>query len=345
MTCSLCGAGYPCVHTRRNTAALPDNPETFDKATQGVSPTAAEARSRGEQEHWRQEVISRVRQHRARRRRFDPNASMQFDFPADAALAVAPGLAEPLLPMLSPSADVPKHTSELEGSLDAEEVLRQPRKIIRFPRHNAVRLTDAPRLAAVNHELELELAEPAPEGPRILDAPEDAPEPEQMELLPSFTDIRLEPMEPCRNQEMDLPPQPAPLHRRFSCGLIDCAIVLLALSIFAASFAVLAGVASHTRYTLLCGLGISATLWLLFQYLFLVYGRGTPGMRATHLELLAFDGKQATPFARRGRALATTLSGFSVGLGFAWVLVDEDTLGWHDRISQTYLRSTDRLIG
>src|SRR5260370_23539625 len=348
MTCPWCGAPYPCVHTRRNMAALPD-PESFDIAVQSVPPTAAEARNRAEQKHWRQQVISRVRQHRARRGRFDPNASMQLDFPADTAQSVAPGPAEPLLPALPPQADgAARHTSELGTLLEVEEARLPPRKIIRFPWHAGVQLADALEPAGVDRELELELAQPAQDAPRILDAPEHsreyAPEPEQMELLSSFADIRLEPMEAYPNEEMDLPPQPAPLRRRISCGLVDCAIVLLALSIFAVSFAALGGVAPRTRYSLLCGLGIGAILWLLFQYLFLVYGRGTPGMRITHLELSGFDGKQASSFPPPRRPLATTLSGFSAGLGFAWALVDEDTLGWHDRISQTYLRSGDRGI-
>jgi uncharacterized RDD family membrane protein YckC len=343
MTCPACGGPYPCVHTRRNTAVVPD-PEILDGETQSLSPPAAEARNRAEQEHWRREVVSRVRQHRARRRRFDPNASMQFDFPAETALAVAPGLAEPLLPAFPPQAAGAAKHSGLEDTLQTEAARHQPRKIIRFPRHATVELADALKPAISDRELELELAEPAPEAPRILDAPEaateDAAEPEQLELLSSFADIRLDPMEECGNEEMDLPPQPAPLLRRFGCGLVDCAIVLLALSIFAVSFAALAGATLRARYMLLCGLGVSATFWLLFQYLFLLYGPGTPGMRATHLELFGFDGKQASALARRTRALASTLSGFSVGLGFAWALVDEDTLGWHDRISQTYLRSS-----
>jgi uncharacterized RDD family membrane protein YckC len=339
MTCPLCGLPYPCVHSRQNTAALRD-PEILDNEI--LSPFAAEARNRAEQEYWRQEVISRVRQHRARRRRFDPNASMQFDFPAETALAVAPSLAEPLLSARpSPADGATKHARDLESAHETDAARQQPRKIIRFPRHATVQLADPRKPAIVDRELELELAEPAPEAPRILDAPEDAPEPEQMDLLSSFADIRLEPMEAWDNEEMDLPPQPAPLLRRFGCGLVDGAIVLLALSVFAVSFAALADVTLRARYTLLCGLGVGATLWLLFQYLFLVYGRGTPGMRATHLKLLGFDGKQASAFARRSRALATTLSAFSVGLGFAWALVDEDTLGWHDRISQTYLRSSN----
>jgi uncharacterized RDD family membrane protein YckC len=342
MTCPVCGAAYPCVHTRWNTAALPA-PEILDHEAQSPSPPAVEARNRAEQEHWRREVISRVRQHRARRRRFDPNASMQFDFPAETALAVAPGLTEPPLPAFPPQAAGAAKHSGLESPHETEAARHQPRRIIRFPRHTTVPLADSLKPAIFDRELEFELTEPAPGAPRILDAPEaateDAPEPEQMELLPSFADIRLEPMEECRNEEMDLPPQPAPLLRRFGCGLVDCAIVLLALSIFAVSLAALAGVTLRARYTLPCGLGVSAAFWLLFQYLFLVYGRGTPGMRVTRLELFGFDGRQASALARRARALATTLSGLSVGLGFAWALVDEDTLGWHDRISQTYLRS------
>jgi hypothetical protein len=44
---------------------------------------------------------------------------------------------------------------------------------------------------------------------------------------------------------------------------------------------------------------------------------------------------------RRWRAVASMLSGCSIGLGFAWALVDEDTLGWHDRITQTHLRTAE----
>jgi uncharacterized RDD family membrane protein YckC len=82
-------------------------------------------------------------------------------------------------------------------------------------------------------------------------------------------------------------------------------------------------------------------LSLLFQYVFLVYGKRTPGMSAANLEVLDFDGLQPSPGARRWRALAITLSAVSLGLGFAWSLVDEHTLGWHDRISGTYLKKSN----
>jgi hypothetical protein len=28
-----------------------------------------------------------------------------------------------------------------------------------------------------------------------------------------------------------------------------------------------------------------------------------------------------------------------MGLGYAWALVDEDRMGWHDRISRTHVRA------
>ena len=44
-------------------------------------------------------------------------------------------------------------------------------------------------------------------------------------------------------------------------------------------------------------------------------------------------------FERQCRAAASALSGFSMGLGYFWALVDEDRVGWHDRISRTHVRA------
>ena len=34
------------------------------------------------------------------------------------------------------------------------------------------------------------------------------------------------------------------------------------------------------------------------------------------------------------------LSAASIGLGYAWCMLDEDQLCWHDRITRTHLAST-----
>lgn len=296
----------------------------------------------------------RVRQHRARRRRYDPTSSLDLEFPSDSALAVAPSEysesdAVFALPIEEPEAEPPavlslnevSHHSDFATPQIEPEPAQLPRKVIRFPRYPRV----DPVIVQRPPIQELELAEPAPEAPRILDAPEA--EATQMELLPSFADIHLDEAAPQVNlcQELESAPKPAPLARRLASGAVDSGIVLFAAGLFGVIFVQIVETAPAGRSTLLFAVAVGATLWSLFQYLFLVYGAATPGMRATQLELFRFNGRRPSRMIRRARALASTLSAVSLGLGFAWALVDEDALCWHDRISQTCLRSGHRVIG
>ena len=50
-----------------------------------------------------------------------------------------------------------------------------------------------------------------------------------------------------------------------------------------------------------------------------------------------FDGSATSRSLRRWRVLGTCLSAVSLGMGYAWVFLDEDALCWHDRITHTYL--------
>ena len=69
----------------------------------------------------------------------------------------------------------------------------------------------------------------------------------------------------------------------------------------------------------------------------MVYSGSTPGLRLAKLELARFDGNPASRRLRRWRVLASFLSAVSLGMGYAWVFLDEDALCWHDRITHTYL--------
>jgi uncharacterized RDD family membrane protein YckC len=166
------------------------------------------------------------------------------------------------------------------------------------------------------------------------------PEAEQMELLPSFADIHLEPAISRLDEDLDVIPRPAPLRQRIVAGMVDAALVLLACGAFTITFLKLAEEMPHSRLTVVCALVAGGIFWLLFQYMFLTYARSTPGMRMAQLELCTFAGGPASRFARQCRALASALSGFSAGLGYAWVFIDEDQLGWHDRMTQTYVRNS-----
>jgi len=162
--------------------------------------------------------------------------------------------------------------------------------------------------------------------------------PEQMDLLSSFADIQLEAEAPRLHNAMELPPQAAALRPRMLAGLVDSGIVLAAAVVFALTFLVFAGMPAQRNLALLSGAVAGSCLWFLFQCIFLVYGKATPGMRMAELELCTFAGDPVSLMGRAGRAMASTLSAVSLGLGFAWALVDEDTLGWHDRMTQTHLR-------
>jgi uncharacterized RDD family membrane protein YckC len=267
-----------------------------------------------EEQPWRQEVISRVQQHRARRRkRFDANGTLDLDFSAG----------EP-----SPQLSNPSQARQV-ATPPAPVKLETP-KIIEFRRP----MTLPPVFMPQNRVEEFELAEPIRETPRILEAPEM----EQMDLLPAFADIQLESEEQRIGAHVELPPQSAGLQQRAFACLVDMLIVLVASAAFAVIYLALAGDLPQPRLVLLSTAAVGALLWLVYQYLFLVYSAGTPGMQMAQLELCTFQGKHVSISVRRWRALASMLSGCSLGLGFAWALIDEDMLGWHDRITQTHVR-------
>ncbi|HXC42242.1 MAG TPA: RDD family protein, partial [Candidatus Dormibacteraeota bacterium] len=83
--------------------------------------------------------------------------------------------------------------------------------------------------------------------------------------------------------------------------------------------------------------GVLGVCWAAYQYLLLVYSGATPGLRLARLQLARFDGSPAGRRLRRWRVLASFLSAASLGMGYAWVFLDEDSLCWHDRITHTYL--------
>lgn len=283
-----------------------------------VAVPGGEILDRPDDKFWREEVISRVQQHRARRRRrVDPHASLELDFQA--------GMESSALEMRETQLPPPRPVLKAEAP-----------KIIEFPR-------PAPQPMYMPQKrpqpsADLELAEPVIESPRILDAPE--PPPEQMDLLPAFADIQLEAEENRRSNQVDVPLQPASVAYRLFAGLVDLAFVLMASALFAAGFVIFVGRMPQSRSSLLCGLVVSGGLWLIYQYLFLVYSSATPGMQLAQLEVCTFQGLPAPVRLRRWRALASFLSALAAGLGFAWALVDEDTLGWHDRITQTHVRKS-----
>jgi len=62
-------------------------------------------------------------------------------------------------------------------------------------------------------------------------------------------------------------------------------------------------------------------------------------MRYARIGLCTFGDDNPTRKAMRLRTFAILLAACPLGLGFLWACLDEDKLGWHDRISRMYSRS------
>lgn len=347
MTCPVCGKAQPCVHDRSDSSALLDPPATESDPeisspvyAAGESMNVAGPSQTKHEQAWRQEVSSRVQQHRARRRKQGDGSALELDFTTEEPYSF---VAEPQETLPPP----PERFAQIVVKPNVPKVIRFPRPMVAPP----------PAIEEVRLD---ELPAPAPDVPRILDAPEDEggfiesdfvevveaapPAPpaapaEQMQLLPNFADIHLEPEANRLTDELDGIPHAAPLGQRAVAGAVDAVIVFLGSGVFALTFLQLAEETPRSRLTMVCALAVGGVFWLAFQYLFLVYGRRTPGMKLAQLELCTFAGEPAPLFARQARAFAGTLSGFAIGLGYFWAFIDEDRLGWHDRISQTYLKS------
>jgi uncharacterized RDD family membrane protein YckC len=203
------------------------------------------------------------------------------------------------------------------------------------PAHPGAKIIEFPRFAWAPPEPPPDqLAEPVSDRPRILDVPEVAPAP------PALGGISIEPVEkgdPEKRPGIDVPLQSASLSRRIFASLLDGAIVTVAGALFASIFWKITAIRPPQMQVLELACGIPCLFWFAYQYLLIVYAGRTPGLRAAGLELAHFDGTPTRRSLRRWRVLASYLSAASLGMGYAWVFLDEDTLCWHDRITHTYL--------
>lgn len=136
---------------------------------------------------------------------------------------------------------------------------------------------------------------------------------------------------------IDIPLQSAPLARRIFSVAIDGVIIAAAGALFALIFWKVTAIRPPRLQVIGLAAGFATLFWAVYQYLLVVHSGTTPGLRLTRLELTRFDGSRANRRLRRWRVLASFLSAASLGMGYAWVFLDEDSLCWHDRITHTYL--------
>jgi uncharacterized RDD family membrane protein YckC len=271
----------------------------------------------GSAHDWRDQVSAKVNSYKSRRPQKDRYPSLRLPF--------APEARDPKTPSITASL-----SSALNECSPTEEMSPKPRVPVSV--EATARVLEFPRMAApVRTD---ELADPVIDRPRIVEAPELQPPP------PAMGGILIEPLrelEPERRPGIDIPLQPATLSRRLLAAVIDVSVVSLALEAFGYVFFRINGTIPELRTLAELTVGLSAVLWPAYQYGFLVVTGTTPGLRLTRLRVCCFDGTLASRSLRRWRVLASLLSCFSLGLGYAWCFMDEDQLSWHDRITKTHL--------
>jgi uncharacterized RDD family membrane protein YckC len=131
----------------------------------------------------------------------------------------------------------------------------------------------------------------------------------------------------------------ASIEDRAVAALIDGALTLSAFLLFYLVFILCTTSLPHGRVALIGACVTLFAMWLLYQLLFFTLTDATPGMHYAKIALCTFNDDNPSRSALRARIAALLLSALPLGLGFLWVVFDEDSLGWHDRITQTYQRS------
>lgn len=307
---------------------------------------------------WRDEVSDRLNRYRSRRKvrppRY-PSLSLPFEARPLPAFGNAPAESSPQPTFESVSnhalaLDEMRHApsavvDSVETSPNAEaglvkeaqvaSSLGQPNILSRSAGHAGAKIIEFPGFAwgppAIPPD---QLAEPVSERPRILDVPDIAPPPP---ALGGITIDAARQPEVEKRPGVDTPLQSAAVARRLVAALVDGTIIAVAAALFGFIFWKVAAVRPPLFQMAGLACGIPCLFWVVYQYLLLVYAGSTPGLRASGLELARFDGRATSRSLRRWRVLASYLSAASLGMGYAWLFLDEDSLCWHDRITHTYL--------
>ena len=182
------------------------------------------------------------------------------------------------------------------------------------------------------------LADPVlPKEPRILDVPEEL---EALPTTPFLDGLEFGPSPAAATRPQDqvaLPLRAADIAHRMLAAALDCAIVAAAVVVFAAVGHKMLPQLVLTKPTFLAAAALPVLLWAAYQYVLLVYGGTTLGMRMAGIRLSTFRGQTPRFRERRYRVVGLYFSTASLAMGLLWALVDVDGLCWHDRISRTYL--------
>jgi uncharacterized RDD family membrane protein YckC len=133
----------------------------------------------------------------------------------------------------------------------------------------------------------------------------------------------------------------ASMEDRRLAAVIDAVCLLFAYGGFLALFGSLGGQFTVSKLSAAVYAASFAIVYLQYFALFTIFGGTTPGMMFRGLQVVSFCGDPPTTKQMILRAAGYLLSAGTLFLGFLWAWWDEDALTWHDRVSRTYLSSSE----
>jgi uncharacterized RDD family membrane protein YckC len=249
-----------------------------------------------------------------------------------------------------------------------------PANLIEFPRQLIAARKARPRLAEGPLREDAALIAQNPDAAQLrifeVEAAEISTTPVVEVIEPEWSSILLGALPPSPAVECAEPlfnpippPQAAPISLRLMAAIVDACLILASVLAFAAVFAItfdyladghpadqfvrnvvgqMEGPISGPMPLQTAAISAAVVLGLLtliYHLLFFTLSDSTPGMRYARIGLCTFGDENPTRSAMRRRLFAMILSACPVGIGFLWACLDDDHLGWHDRISRMYQRS------
>jgi uncharacterized RDD family membrane protein YckC len=306
---------------------------------------------------WRSEVSSRLKAYRARHNRIEPEQPALFFGDADdqVAAAEAEAAAE------ADARDLPADRSYGDASVRPESSSDAPAgpapvSAARW-RQSALARPDPATTSSASQPIEraktesAKSARPAAERPSLGRLEIDVAQPAfdfrdgSRAEIEAWNGEQRSADRPWR-ESLDSTVFPvASLAQRRLAGLLDTALLLFSYGAFLSLFVALGGRFEFSKLSVAVVGSTLVLFYVLYVGLFTFFGGTTPGMMLRHLRVVSFDGSDPAPAQLLWRSFGYLISAGTLLFGFLAALWDEDALCWHDRISQTYLTSSDRVDG
>lgn len=302
----------PLAEVELESPAKQEPPPSAPAVSVGLMAPEPLPASTGTPPEWKAELDQRVQTFRKRRSRTrgDSDPNLEFDFDEQPAEEAPPPASPPQ----------PEPPSIVTSKIDIELASSSPPEAGQ-PEFDSVELAPHHVSEPVSEQDEQPLSQDSRPVEFVLDHP---PDPAPAVTAPATVTIQL-----------------APMTRRMAGGLIDGAVLIFSAGVFALIFWRAGGHASSNPLTLLVLSVVVIFHVMVYFGAFTAIISTTPGLLWMGIEVRSMWGGPPTLRQALWRALGCLVSASAMLLGFIWAVFDNESLTWHDRMSETYLAPAD----